>query len=78
MQYQFRCEKCGKEFEVEQAIKDAHGAIHCGEKAQRIYNTLATSWSWRPGFDYGLGKEFGSQRERDNYIAENNFRRIKS
>jgi hypothetical protein len=56
----------------------AHEARHCGEKAQRIFLPVPAFFEFRSGFDIGLGKYFGTQKERDRYCAENGYRRIRS
>lgn len=78
MEYLFRCQKCGKEFSVEQKMDGPHEAEHCGEKAQRVYRPIPAFFEFKAGFDIGLGKNFETQRARDAYCAEHGYRRIKS
>lgn len=77
MEYQFRCNVCGQDFTVSQAMDDEHTAEHCGVKAQRIFTPLGVSVAFRDGFNVGLGKHFNTQREMDYYAASNGWRQIK-
>jgi len=66
MQYQFKCERHGKEplhFEVSQPINSHHAARcpECGVTAQRVFSSLQCIWAnsvYRPD---------GSYREQNDY-----------
>ena len=51
----------------------------CGRRVERRYSSPPTfKAEFSDGWDMGLGRNFYSQRERDNYIAERGIRRIRN
>ncbi len=40
----------------------------CGGVAERVFSPVRHKVRFRAGFDGGLGRYFGNQRERDTYL----------
>ena len=78
--YQYKCPKCGADYEVFQGIEEDHKYVCeiCNVKADRVWTPFAFNFDFWYGFDEGAGKYFDSNRERNNYIAEKGLRRIRS
>ena len=70
--YPYRCDQCGREWEVVQSpLLDAKSACEiCGLPAKRVWtNFKVYRWSsFVEGYDYGLGKWFRTDRERQKYL----------
>ena len=73
--YPFRCDRCKTQWDqVGSPLSDATSVSVCPKcKAQgkRVYTSFKiyqTSY-FRSGFDPGLGKDFDSDRQRNNYLA---------
>jgi putative FmdB family regulatory protein len=77
--YQYKCE-CGNAVEELQGINAEHVfTCSCGKQMKRIFGGgQAIRIDFTPGFDVQAGKNFGTKRERDNFLAERNWERIKS
>lgn len=76
--YEFKCEQCGKIITEMYDMNGIRKPTCCGKRADRKYSTFTKIVDFRDGFDAGLGKYFNTARERNNYIAEKNLRRIKT
>ena len=77
--YEYSCE-CGNQVEELQGINDEHAFVcSCGEKMKRVFGGgQAIRIDFTPGFDCQAGKVFSTARERDNFLAEKGWERIKS
>jgi len=72
--YPYRCPTCGRAWEVIQsplAQRDAH--CECGAEGKRVWTDVkvyssSVLSSFTPGYDVGLGKTFGTARERQRYL----------
>lgn len=65
MKYDFKCDDCKLNFEVNQHIFEEHTSAcpECGQKAQRVYSSL--EWVWK-GEAY---RPDGSKRQHDDYAS---------
>lgn len=76
--YQFRC-KCGEEFQEMQSPHQEHRAPcpKCRKKAKMVFTSFSTRSGFTEGFDVAAGRHFNTDRQRNNFIAENQMRRIR-
>ena len=76
--YEFVCDECGKVltdiFNYDNIVNPAC----CGKKTRRKFSTFTKVMDFRDGWDAGLGRNFNTARERNNFIAERNIRRMKT
>jgi hypothetical protein len=50
----------------------------CSRRVERLFSSPPTfKAEFSDGWDMGLGRSFYCQRERDNYIAQKNIRRVR-
>lgn len=77
--YEFSCE-CGVRVEELQKANDEHVmTCICGLPMSRIFGgKQLIKIDFIPGLDIQAGKVFNTKRERDNFLAEKNWERIKS
>lgn len=73
--YPYKCKTCGKEedFLLDYEHKDP---LCCNNPMERTFTTFGFSVDFKEGWDAGAGRYFDTKRERNNWIAENNLRRI--
>lgn len=75
--YQFKCPKCGEEFTEFQGMHQDHKApCECGAVADRVWTPATTVVAFRSGWDEGLGQNFYTKKERDDYCREKGYTRI--
>lgn len=78
MFYEYRCEGCDYNFDVQQGMHETHEADcpKCGRSAVRVFYVPRFKIDWVNGgwhgddINLGLGKHFRSAAERDNFAAE--------
>jgi DNA-directed RNA polymerase subunit RPC12/RpoP len=51
---------------------------NCGATASFKFSTFRSIMVFRDGYDWGAGEYFDTQRQRDNYLAEHNLRKVHS
>lgn len=71
--YDFKCDICGF---MDSIFKDPENLIEhtcpkCDEKMRRIFSSPTIKIAFRAGHDPYTGMDFDSQRQRENYMAEN-------
>lgn len=87
MIYQYKCKKCGREFEEINSVKDMYNAECCGEKADKLITShgIGIGWEFRdangeiiwfpkdgkPYFDKALRRTFTSPEEKRSYMRRN-------
>jgi len=76
----YKCPICGKCTEelfygtYPKTIK-----CECGAKAKNKFGAPGAIWvNWRPGYDVGLNRSFGTKGERDDYLAARGLSEDKS
>lgn len=77
--YDYKCD-CGRKVEELQGINAEHVmTCICGKKMSRVFGGgQAIRIDFTPGFDIQAGRDFATKRDRDNFLAERNWERIKS
>jgi len=75
--YEFTCDTCGKSLTDIYDYDNIGKPLCCKKHMRRVFSPFRAIVDFRDGWDEGLGKYFNTSRERNNYIAENNFRRIR-
>ena len=52
----------------------------CGKEMRRIFKSVSFSFNFdfTPGYDTGLGEYCDTKRQRDNFVAQKNLRRVLS
>ena len=77
--YPYQCNVCDRKEDFLFGFE--HDApICCGEHMDRTYHetTIGFSIDFKDGYDTGAGKYFVTKRERDTYLSQKQWRRIKS
>jgi len=77
--YEYDCKTHGRfdEYQNVNAKKSLNCPI-CGMGCKRVFSTPAKAiFDFRPGWDEGAGRHFGSARERNNWVAASGSQRIK-
>jgi putative FmdB family regulatory protein len=76
--YEFSCDRCEKEYEVFQHIKEDHvsNCPDCGIPAKRRFSSFGFNFDFKYGWDAGAGKYFDSSRQRNNFLSEKNLERV--
>jgi putative FmdB family regulatory protein len=73
--YDFKCDSCTfvqTRFEEPEKVHDTeHFCPQCKEKMRRVYSSPTIRVAFRAGHDPYTGQNFDSQRQRENYMAEN-------
>jgi len=78
--YEYECIKHGK-FEEYQSITAGKSlnCPECGMGCKRVFSAPAKAiFDFRPGWDEGAGRHFGSSKERNNWLTESGSERIRS
>lgn len=72
MLYDFHCDYCAVTFEVYQPINDEHKAScpKCGQSARRIYTPTPHSFTFKAGWDAGLGEYVDTKKQRETFVRE--------
>jgi len=70
--YEFKCDKCRKTFEQFQEINADHAAEcpRCGQPARRLYQATPHSFTFRAGWDEGLGEYVDTKKDRERIMRE--------
>ena len=74
--YEFTCDICGRSLTDIYEYDNIQIPKCCKKRMRRVFSPFRTIIDFRSGWDEGLGRYFNTARERNNYIAEHNFRRI--
>lgn len=78
--YEFWCEDCGmlaQFFHTHETIKGMkHECEACGGVMHRAFSPPKIKVSFRPGHDPYTGQNFGTQAERDAFIADNGLMKV--
>lgn len=73
--YDFICERCGIMEEIyvepEKISETEQLCPTCARKLRRKYSSPTIKVAFRAGHDPYTGMDFDSQRQRENYMAEN-------
>lgn len=71
----YKCPFCGKELqELHFGVYQNRIKCECGHFARHKWTPPGLiKMDFRPGFDIGLGRNFDTKRERDNYLARHNL-----
>lgn len=73
--YDFKCDSCTfvqTRFEEPEKVHDTeHFCPHCKAKMRRLFASPSIRVAFRAGHDPYTGQDFDSQRQRENYMAEN-------
>ena len=83
-QYEFKCtnKECKTTlFDKFRSHKEASKPAmcpECGKKARRQFRNAGFRFDFKEGFDPGLGEYVGTAKERDETVARNNLRRVRS
>ena len=77
--FEFSCE-CGERAEEIQGANEEHAlTCKCGKPMRRLFSAgQKIKIDFTPGLDVQAGKVFTTKRERDNFLAEKNWERIRS
>lgn len=71
--YPYRCEACDQEWEeIRSPLSDATSLCPvCNHEGKRVWTNakVGQDTHFRAGYDYSFGRNFSSQRERDEYRA---------
>jgi len=76
--YEFKCDKCGGSLTDIYDYDNIGNPLCCKKPMRRVFSMFRAIIDFRDGFDIGLGKYFNTARERNNYIAEHDIRRLRS
>lgn len=73
--YNFKCDNCGKEYEVYQHMKDDHNheCEDCHVPARRIYHPARFKFKFWYGYDKGLGAYVDKQSDKERIMREKNL-----
>jgi putative FmdB family regulatory protein len=72
MFYDFHCDGCKLTYEEYQPIDSEHKLVcpKCHKKARRIYSPLPHSFTFKAGWDAGLGKYVDTKKQRETFVRE--------
>lgn len=73
--YDFKCKVCDVVHTVFESPEKIHDTEHfcptCKAKMRRVYSSPTIKVAFRAGHDPYTGMDFDSQRQREQYMAEN-------
>jgi hypothetical protein len=77
--YPYRCPTCGNKDDYILEF-DHDDPECCGGKMHLVFSDIHFGFSidFTPGWDDGAGRYFDTKTARENWVAENNLRRIRS
>ncbi len=72
-QYRFKCDECGQECtEILSVNQERSAKCDQGHDMRRLWDAPTKHrLDFIEGYDIGLDRTFDTQRQRDNYLAEN-------
>lgn len=76
--YDIKCEKHGKQ-EILSSVTSHFACPSCDRPAHRVFSIgrVKIKEDFIPGWDMGAGRNFYSARERNNFLAEKGWTRIR-
>lgn len=69
--YQFRCQGCGKVFDLFQKMKDERKAFcECGQPAKQVFQATPFKFTFFYGWDHGLGAYCDTKKDKERTMKE--------